>query len=505
MMFQKLLQNSKLKPYLIDKTGYNPMSKNYAALANAVVNALGGVDNVAAVTHCMTRLRFVVKDEAKIDGPELKSIGGVMGVVRNENQCQVIIGNAVSHAYREVVALLPGDMQPAAPVGKQKLTLKRIGAGILDALIGTMSPLIPAIIGGSMVKLLAMVLEMSGALPKGSSTLIILTVIGDGAFFFLPLMVAASAAVKFKTNMSLAIAIAGVLVHPSFIDLMAKAAQGEHVEFALVPVTAVKYTYTVIPALVMTWCLSYIERWVDKITPAVTKNFLKPMLIVLIAAPLAIVLIGPLGIWIGSAISALVYTIHGYLGWLSVAIMGALWPLLVMTGMHRVFTPTIIQTIAETGKEGMVMPSEIGANLSLGGSSLAVAWKTKNPELRQTALAAAASAILAGISEPALYGVAVRLKRPLIASLISGFICGAVAGIAGLASHSMAAPGLFTSVQFFDPANPMSIVWVFGVMTLAVVLSFILTLLLGFEDIPVEKAAQKPQAKTSAPVQQAQA
>ena len=197
----------------------------------------------------------------------------------------------------------------------------------------------------------------------------------------------------------------------------------------------------------------------------------------LIAAPLAILLIGPIGIWIGSAISALVYTIHGYLGWLSVAIMGALWPLLVMTGMHRVFTPTIIQTIAETGKEGMVMPSEIGANLSLGGSSLAVAWKTKNPELRQTALAAAA------------YGVAIRLKRPLIASLISGFICGAVAGMAGLASHSMAAPGLFTSVQFFDPANPMSIVWVFAVMALALVLSFILTLLLGFEDIPVEEAA----------------
>ena len=376
------------------------MAKNYAALASSVITALGGVDNISAVTHCMTRLRFVIKDDALIDSPTLKTIPGVLGVVRSDNQCQVIIGNTVSQAFQEVVSLLPGDMQPAQPVGKPKLTLRRIGAGILDALIGTMSPLIPAIIGGSMVKLLAM-----------------------------------------------------------------------------------------IPALVMTWCLSYIERWVDSITPAVTKNFLKPMLIVLIAAPLAILLIGPIGIWIGSAISALVYTIHGYLGWLSVAIMGALWPLLVMTGMHRVFTPTIIQTIAETGKEGMVMPSEIGANLSLGGSSLAVAWKTKNPELRQTALAAAASAIMAGISEPALYGVAIRLKRPLIASLISGFICGAVAGMAGLASHSMAAPGLFTSVQFFDPANPMSIVWVFAVMALAVVLSFILTLLLGFEDIPVEEAA----------------
>ncbi|RVS13666.1 PTS cellobiose/arbutin/salicin transporter subunit IIBC [Enterobacter hormaechei] len=472
------------------------MAKNYAALANDVVSALGGKENIVAVTHCMTRLRFVLKDESLTDTARLKSISGVLGVVRNDNQCQVIIGNTVSQAYREVVSLLPANLQPAVAEGPQKLTLRRIGAGILDALIGTMSPLIPAIIGGSMV-----ILEMTGVLGKGDPTLTILTVIGDGAFFFLPLMVAASAAVKFKTNMSLAIAIAGVLVHPSFIELMAKAAQGEHVEFAFIPVTAVKYTYTVIPALVMTWCLSYIERWVDRITPAVTKNFLKPMLIVLIAAPLAIVLIGPLGIWIGSAISALVYTIHGYLGWLSVAIMGALWPLLVMTGMHRVFTPTIIQTIAETGKEGMVMPSEIGANLSLGGSSLAVAWKTKNPELRQTALAAAASAIMAGISEPALYGVAVRLKRPLIASLISGFICGAVAGMAGLASHSMAAPGLFTSVQFFDPANPMTIVWVFGVMGLAVVLSFVLTLLLGFEDIPVEDEAEKARALQTAPVQ----
>ncbi len=164
----------------------------------------------------------------------------------------MIIGNTVSRAYREVVNLLPGDLRPAEPQGKAPLTLKRIGAGILDALIGTMSPLIPAIIGGSMVKLLAMILEMSGALPKGSPTLTLLALIGDGAFFFLPLMVAASAAVKFKTNMSLAIAIAGVLVHPGFIELMAKAARGEHVEFAFIPVTAVKYTYTVIPALVMT-------------------------------------------------------------------------------------------------------------------------------------------------------------------------------------------------------------------------------------------------------------
>lgn len=470
------------------------MSKNYAAISQHIIDAMGGPHNIGAVTHCMTRLRFVLNDENAVDLARLKAISGVLGVVHSENQCQVIIGNNVSYAYAEVIKQLPEGTVPVATLAQKKtLTLRRIGAGILDALIGTMSPLIPAIIGCSMVKLLAMILSMTGLFGKDSSTLIILNVIGDGAFFFLPVMVAASAAIKFKTNMSLAIAIAGILVHPAFIDLMAKAAQGQHVDLMGIPITAVKYTYTVIPALFMTWLLSYIERWVDRITPAVTKNFLKPMLIVLISAPIAIMLVGPLGIWIGSGISAVVYTIHDYLGWLSVAIMGALWPLLVMTGMHRVFTPSIIQTIAETGKEGMVMPSEIGANLSLGGSSLAVAWRTKNPELRQTALAAAASAIVAGISEPALYGVALRLKRPLIASLISGFICGAVAGIGGLASHSMASPGLFTSVQFFDPAHPMSIVWVFGVMVLAIVVSFFITLLLGFEDIPVEENKDTPE------------
>jgi len=468
------------------------MAKNFAAISRSIVDAIGGADNVVAVTHCMTRLRFVLNDESVVDAATLKSITGVMGVVRNEKHCQVIIGNNVSQAYAEVLKLLPEGFAAASDApAKNKITLKRIGAGILDALIGTMSPLIPAIIGGSMVKLLAMILDMTGVFEKGASTLVILNTIGDGAFFFLPVMVAASAAVKFKTNMSLAIAIAGILVHPAFIDLMAKAAQGQKVEFIGISVTAVKYTYTVIPALCMTWLLSYIEKWVDRITPVVTKNFLKPMLIMLIAAPIAIVLIGPLGIWIGTGISAVVYTVHSYLGWLSVAIMGAAWPLLVMTGMHRVFTPTIIQTIAETGKEGMVMPSEIGANLSLGGSSLAVAWRTKNPELRQTALAAAASAIVAGISEPALYGVALRLKRPLIACLISGFICGGIAGLGGLASHSMASPGLFTSVQFFDPSNPMTLVWVAGVMILAVVLSFVITLLLGFEDIPVETVTPK--------------
>lgn len=465
------------------------MAQDFKKLASSVVDAVGGVGNVTNLTHCMTRLRFILKDEAKASDETVKNIPGVMGLVKQGGQYQIIIGNNVAAAYKEILALGVdgGATVDASEQPKQKWTLKRVGMTILDAIIGTMTPLIPAIIGGSMVKLLAMLLLMTGVVGETNSTYVLLNTIGDAAFFFLPILVAVSASKKFGTNTYLAVAIAGLMVHPVFMDLMAKAAEGQAVTLAMLPITSVKYTYTIIPAIVMSWLLRYIEAGVDRITPLVTKNFLKPMLILLVGAVIAISIVGPAGVWLGNGISAVVYGIHGKLGWLAVAIVGAIWPLLVMTGMHRVFTPTIVTTIAETGSEAMVMPSEIGANMSLGGVSLAVAFKTKNRELRQTALAAASSALIAGITKPALYGVAIRLKRPMIASVITGFIAGAVAGLAGLASHSMAAPGLFTSVQFIDKDNPTSILWIAAVMAISVVVSFALTLILGFEDIPVEE------------------
>lgn len=460
------------------------MEKDFKGLASEVIKYVGGVDNVLTVTHCMTRLRLNLKDESKFEEAKIKEIKGVMGVVKQGGQFQIILGNNVSKYYAEVLKLGNfGQSVETQSQVKDKLTLKKIGANILDALVGTMSPLIPAIIGGSMVKLLLMLFDMTGWLADTSTTYQILNVIGDGAFYFLPVLVAASAARKFNTNMFLAIAIAGVMVHPTYVDLMVEAAEGAKISFLSIPITSVRYMYTVIPVLCTTWILSYVERFVDRITPEVTKNFLKPMLILLITAPIALILIGPFGIWVGTAISGIVFWVQARLGFLAVAMMGGMWPLLVMTGMHRVFTPTIIETIAKTGSEGTVMPGQLGANLSLGGVSLAVAYKTKNKELRQQAFAAASSALVAGITEPALYAVAVRLKRPLIASLITGAVCGAIAGIAGLRSHSMAAPGFVTSIQFIDSSNPSSIFWIIGIMVLSVVLSFILTLILGFEDL----------------------
>ncbi len=467
------------------------MAKDYTVISRKILEQNGGIYNIANVTNCMTRLRFVLKDETLADDEAVKAIDGVMGLVKQGGQYQIIIGNHVGTANQEVLKLGNFGEQSEIAKGEKKepLTLKKVGNNILDAIVGTMSPLIPAIIGGSMVKLLVMLLGMAGILSADSETYKLINTIGDGAFYFLPMLVAASAAKKFKTDMFLAISIAGVLIHPDFRSMMEAVTVGDTAaHFMGIPIASVKYTYTVIPSICMTWILSYIERGVDKITPAVTKNFLKPMLILLIAAPIAILIIGPAGIYVGEGISSFVFAVQDKLGFVAVGIMGAIWPLLVITGMHRVFTPTILQTISETGMEGTVMPSEIGANLSLGGVSLAVALKTKNSELRQTALAAASSALIAGTTEPALYGVAVRLKRPLLASLITGFVCGCLAGIGGLASRSMVSPSVLTGVQFIDPANPgRSIAWIAGITILSIVLSFVLTLVIGFEDIPEEE------------------
>lgn len=476
------------------------MSDKFKQLAQSVLAEVGGSENVISLVHCMTRLRFTLKTKEYVDKECLKAIPGVMGVVDNDQQFQVIIGNDVANVFAEINLLLAneGDEErtetaQAVASEKKRVTPKTVAMGILDALIGTMTPIIPAIIGASMVKLLAMFLEMSGVIDKTSSTFAILNVLGDSAFFFLPIMVAVSAATKFKTNVSLAIAVAGVFVHPAFLEMMKQAGEGQSITFMSIGLTSVFYPYSVIPALFMTWIMSFVERWVDKFVPSVAKNFLKPMLILLITAPLAILLIGPMGIWIGDGISQIVYTIHDHLGWLSVALMGAMWPLLVMGGMHHVFTPTVVQNIAQTGQESMVKPAELGANLSLGRISLAVAWKTKNRALRQTALAAAASAIVAGITEPALYGVALRLKRPLIAAVITGFICGGIAGVGNIACYSMASSSLITSIQFVDVNNPTSILWVGAVMLLSIVISFFVTLLIGFEDIP-ETTSSSPVA-----------
>ena len=279
---------------------------DYKKVAEKILERVGGKNNVQGLVHCMTRLRFKLKDESIVDDELVKKTKGVMGIMKKGGQYQIIIGNEVGAVYKEICQL--GDFQSdSTPKNEKQKENQGIVSSILDTISGIMSPVIPAIIGAAMIKVLLTVLPMIGILSESSETYKLLAAIGDGAFFFMPVLIAMSAAKKFNTNSYYAVSIALIILHPNFISLLNDAKEaGTTVAFlGFIPVTYASYSYSVIPIILSVWALSYIEVFVDKITPNITKNFLKPMLVVLITAPIVMVAIGPLGTIFGNVLSSI--------------------------------------------------------------------------------------------------------------------------------------------------------------------------------------------------------
>ena len=462
--------------------------------AKLITERVGGKSNIRGATYCTTRLCLTLADESLANDDAVSEVPGVISVVHASGQYQIIIGNRVPRVFQAMQELGILD-QAAAPEPEKKK--KSIPAAMMDALLGSMTPVIPAVIGCAMMKVLLVLLPMLGVLTSESMTYQVLTVIGDGSFYFLPILVAASAARYFKANLFLSITIAGILIHPTLQTLFSS---GDPVSLFGIPVTAANYPYSILPAIIMAWVLSKVEKAVDRITPAITKTFLDPMLIVLICAPIALWIVGPAGAIAGDALSGALVWIQGNLGWLAVGIIGGIYPVLVLFGMHHVLTPIAIASLSSLGFETIVMVAQLGANLAQGGASMAVALRSKNKNMRQTAAAAGFSALVAGITEPAMYGVTLRLKRPFIAVLIASFTSGCFAGLMQLKSFSTACPGLVTTIQYIEADRPISILYIALTCVIAIAVSFVLTLILGFRD--PESASEKTAPTTAAPAAQ---
>ena len=462
--------------------------------AKLITERVGGKSNIRGATYCTTRLRLTLADESLANDDAVSEVPGVISVVHASGQYQIIIGNRVPRVFQAMQELGILD-QAAAPEPEKKK--KSIPAAMMDALLGSMTPVIPAVIGCAMMKVLLVLLPMLGVLTSESMTYQVLTVIGDGSFYFLPILVAASAARYFKANLFLSITIAGILIHPTLQTLFSS---GDPVSLFGIPVTAANYPYSILPAIIMAWVLSKVEKAVDRITPAITKTFLDPMLIVLICAPIALWIVGPAGAIAGDALSGALVWSQENLGWLAVGIIGGIYPVLVLFGMHHVLTPIAIASLSSLGFETIVMVAQLGANLAQGGASMAVALRSKNKNMRQTAAAAGFSALVAGITEPAMYGVTLRLKRPFIAVLIASFTSGCFAGLMQLKSFSTACPGLVTTIQYIEADRPISILYIALTCVIAIAVSFVLTLILGFRD--PESASAETALTTAAPAAQ---
>ena len=459
-------------------------SMDYESVAKKILQRVGGAENVTGLVHCMTRLRFNLKDESIVDDEAVKKTKGVMGVMKKGGQYQIIIGNDVGYVYEELNKL--GKFSNQVPKKKENSTEKKnILTMLMDTISGIMTPVIPAIIGAAMIKVLLTLLPMIGVLNTSGDTYQLLTVIGDGAFFFMPVLIAVSASKKFGTNVYYAASIALIMLHPNFISMMTTAHDAnETIRFlGLIPVTYATYSYSVIPIILAVWSLKYVEKFVDKITPVITKNFLKPMLVVLIEAPIALIILGPLGAICGNVLSDVVYFIHDKLGFIAVGLVAGIYPFVVMAGMHHAFTPIKLGMIATTGYENFICIGELCCNMAQGAASLAVAIKSKNKDFKQIAGSSAFSALLAGITEPALYGVTLRLKRPMLGACIGAVAGGLFGGFFQLKCFGIATPAIVTIVQYVEESRPMSLLIAALTILITVIVAFIATMLIGFEDV----------------------
>ena len=450
---------------------------NYENLAKSILEKVGGEKNVSNLTHCATRLRFNLKDASKANTESLKKTKGVMGVVDNGAQYQVIIGSDVSNVYKEMLKI--GDFQN----NNSKTGDEKSGklAKVFDIISGTFTPILPPLTAAGMLKAVLVILTSLGWLAKDSQTYYILSFMADAIFFLFPVALGYTASVKFKCNPFMGMLLGGIMIHPNWNALVTA---GNPVTLFGLPVKLVSYTSSVIPIILVVWVMSYVESFADKISPKPIKFFSKPLITILVMGPLALIVLGPIGSILGEGLASVITSINNVAPWSIPMIIGGVMPMLVMVGMHYAIIPIGFNELGLKGHENVLGPGNLVSNIAQGGAAFCVSIKSKNKDLKQLAGSAGLTAVL-GITEPAMYGVTMRLKKPLIAVCISGGLAGLYVGLMGVVRYSSGSPGL-ASLPIFMGENPMNIVHAIIGCIIAFVMSFVLTWIIGFDD-PVDE------------------
>lgn len=452
---------------------------DYKNVASQILEKIGGESNVEQVSHCMTRLRLRLVDDSKIDKEGVKKIKGVVGLAESNGQHQVIIGADVENVYKAFLALGTFDgVEKSTPKTqqKEKWTIKKaLGKGI-EFTAGCVSPALPVIIAAGLIQAVISVLTTFAGVNAEGNTIQFLNGIGSAGFYFLPILIGFSGAKRVGCNPYMGAFLGSILVLPSMSELVS--AGGMSV-FGI-PIYAASYSSTVFPMVLSIVSLK-IGEWVgDKICPKFIKTMGKPLISILISAPLTMCLLAPMGAILGNLISAFVQWLSNGPAFLMLGIIGVLNPFIVITGMNVGLIPIAINNISTLGYDIVLTVSGLGSNIAAGGAAIGVASKTKNNELREIALTAGTTALF-GITEPVTYAVNLPLKRPLIAQAIGGGIAGIYAGLVGLKCYGICAPGICALPLYFN-GGTSNVVNFFITGVIAFVVAFISARLLGWED-----------------------
>lgn len=456
------------------------MAKDYASTAKAVLKLVGGESNVSHLEHCSTRLRFTIADAGKVDKDGLKATSGVMGVVSSGNQCQVIIGNDVIEVYDELLKLgkFEGGKEASADGGK-----KNFAAMALDMMVGIFQPLVPAIAGAGILKALLTILTTFGILTADDVVYKVFYYVADAALYYLPILVAVTTATKLNVNRLVAVSIVGAMIYPNTAALLGT--EGGAVFLGLT-LQNVGYTGQVFPAILTVVFMAVIERFFNKISPKAIRVFFVPLMCFAVTFPVSLLILGPLGYNIGALLTTAILALYNSLGWLAVALVAAILPFMISLGMHKALVPYAVASISDPGFDMLYLPASLAHNISEGGACLAVALKTKDDELRSTAISAGISGLF-GITEPALYGVTLQHKKVMMSVCASSFIGGLFIGLTKIKAFAAVGPGIASMPMYIDSENGMNFIYAVIGFVISVALSFIFTLVL-FKDEDVAEA-----------------
>ena len=461
-------------------------------IALQIIDGVGGKENVSGLTHCFTRLRFVLKDESKASKDKVSSIEGVIQVVEASGQFQVVLGNKVEAIYDEIMPLL----ENAATEDDEQDKKVGIGTKILNVVTAIFTPTIPAIAASGMLKGILAVAALIGLNVyhvdiKTFNTYIILNAASDALFYFMPVILARSAAKVFKTNEYIAMTLGATLCYPTLVGLMTG---NKAVTLFGIGITKANYVSSVVPIIIAVFVLAYVEKFVKKIMPDVLKIIMVPTLSLLIMVPATLMIFGPIGIYIGNAVNWAYHYIMNLSPILLGAFVGGIWCVLVIFGAHRAIIPIGINDVAKTGRQNLLAFAG-AANFSQAGAALGVFLKTKNKNLKTVAASATVTALF-GITEPAIYGANLRLKKPMVYAVISGALGGALMGWGGSYGNAFANQGVLTIPVYASAGTKAFICYILGCL-IAFGGACILTVILGFNDLPSDAApAEKNSSKT---------
>ena len=447
---------------------------NSKVLAEDILQRVGGESNVATLVHCATRLRFKIVDNSKVNLAELEMLDGVIAVVNGSGQLQVVIGNRVPEVFRafgEISSLLDdGKKQPVQHEEKNKVSL--LGR-LIDLVAGIFTPLLGAMAAAGVLKGALAIVLAAGWLGNKESTYIILHAASDSMFYFLPMLLAITSARKFETNIFVAVSIAGALIYPSVQGLFDA---GQPVTFFGLPVVMMKYTGTVIPVIFSIWLMSIIERFLNRYIHESVRNILTPFFLLTLMVPLTLMTIGPVGISISQFVASLFVSIYSFNPIIASALMAAAWQVLVIFGVHWGFVTVFINDISVMGHSFLKAASSPSV-FAQAGALLAVMLRTRDKKLKALA-GSTFIASLFGITEPGVYGVTLKLKKPFICAVIAAALGGAVVGYAKSSAISLGMPGLLTLPIFYGEGF---VGFIIG-CSIAFIGSLALTLVVGFDD-----------------------